>query len=304
MPTFVFKCFLSLCSGCLVISYQWSSRDVRNRNERKWRGVSTRPVPGFTYLTATFEPWKYAVSMEPNAPTSSCVPPSIACASTATGWILQQDTGLLLQEYFSLARISCAIVCKQPREECRKFQGEATKKPHMFSKSSKSLRSCVPLPLAHLFAFSKAFLSMLAATSLVQRSSRTPPRAPNIDMSKVHTRVNKNISSTVGNATQRGTLMYRFYLELSLHWFIINNLNNQKKPSVSPFTLANFSFVNLVFIFRFSSSTTNPVFARRVNLLVCSLPLHRHSYIGFILDFASSIHNKQRVYEERTSLSL
>jgi hypothetical protein len=32
---------------------------------------------------------------------------------------------------------------------------------------------------------------------------------------------------------------------------------------------------------------------RRVDLLVCSLPLHRHSYIGFILDFASSIHNKQ-----------
>ncbi len=32
---------------------------------------------------------------------------------------------------------------------------------------------------------------------------------------------------------------------------------------------------------------------RRVDLLVCSLPLHRHSYIGFILTFASSIHNKQ-----------
>jgi transcription elongation factor Elf1 len=32
---------------------------------------------------------------------------------------------------------------------------------------------------------------------------------------------------------------------------------------------------------------------RRVDLLVCSLPLHRHSYIGFILAFASSIHNKQ-----------
>ena len=27
--------------------------------------------------------------------------------------------------------------------------------------------------------------------------------------------------------------------------------------------------------------------------VVCSLPLHRHSYIGFILAFASSIHNKQ-----------
>ncbi len=32
---------------------------------------------------------------------------------------------------------------------------------------------------------------------------------------------------------------------------------------------------------------------RRVNLLVYSLSLHRHSYIGFILAFASSIHNKQ-----------
>jgi hypothetical protein len=54
----------------------------------------------------------------------------------------------------------------------------------------------------------------------------------------------------------------------------------------------NFSFVNLVFIFRCSSSTTNPVCEGRVNLLVCSLPLHRHSYIGFILTFVSSIHNK------------
>ncbi len=33
---------------------------------------------------------------------------------------------------------------------------------------------------------------------------------------------------------------------------------------------------------------------RRVNLLVYSLSLHRHSYIGFILDFPSSIHNKQQ----------
>ncbi len=57
---------------------------------------------------------------------------------------------------------------------------------------------------------------------------------------------------------------------------------------------ANFSFVNLVFIFRGSSSTTNPVCERRVDLLVCSLPLHRHSYIGFILAFASSFHNKQQ----------
>jgi hypothetical protein len=33
---------------------------------------------------------------------------------------------------------------------------------------------------------------------------------------------------------------------------------------------------------------------RRVNLLVYSLSLHRHSYIGFILAFASSIHNNKR----------
>jgi hypothetical protein len=45
---------------------------------------------------------------------------------------------------------------------------------------------------------------------------------------------------------------------------------------------------------RSSRSTTNPVCERRVDLLVCSLPLHRHSYVGFILAFASSIHNKQQ----------
>jgi hypothetical protein len=36
--------------------------------------------------------------------------------------------------------------------------------------------------------------------------------------------------------------------------------------------------VNLVFIFGSSSSTTNPVCVRRVNLSVCSLPLNRHIY--------------------------
>ncbi len=50
---------------------------------------------------------------------------------------------------------------------------------------------------------------------------------------------------------------------------------------------------SLVFIFRCSSPTTNPVCERRVNLLVYSISLHRHSYIGFILAFTSSIHNKQ-----------
>jgi hypothetical protein len=38
------------------------------------------------------------------------------------------------------------------------------------------------------------------------------------------------------------------------------------------------------------------VCARRVILLVYSLSLHRRSYIGFILAFASSIHNKQTFY--------
>ncbi len=40
---------------------------------------------------------------------------------------------------------------------------------------------------------------------------------------------------------------------------------------------------------------THPVCWRHVNLLVYSLSLHRHSYIGFILAFTSSIHNKQQL---------
>jgi hypothetical protein len=68
----------------------------------------------------------------------------------------------------------------------------------------------------------------------------------------------------------------------------------------TPITLANFSFVNLVFIFRCSSSTTNPVYERRVNLLVlvcslCSLSSHRHSCIGFICISRLSIHIKQQI---------
>ena len=41
-----------------------------------------------------------------------------------------------------------------------------------------------------------------------------------------------------------------------------------------------------------TSSLSLGVPVPRVNLLVYSLSLHRHSYIGFILAFASSIHNK------------
>jgi hypothetical protein len=53
----------------------------------------------------------------------------------------------------------------------------------------------------------------------------------------------------------------------------------------SPITLANFSSINLVFIFRCSSSSSNPVSERRVDssTLVFSLPSHRHSEIGFYL---------------------
>jgi hypothetical protein len=88
-------------------------------------------------------------------------------------------------------------------------------------------------------------------------------------------------------------------------WAPIQKLK-KKILTTKPFTLANFSIVSLVFIFRCSSTTTNPVCERRVNLLVYSLSLHRHSYIGFILAFASSIHNKQtklRVAHDRVGSS-
>ena len=50
-------------------------------------------------------------------------------------------------------------------------------------------------------------------------------------------------------------------------------------------TLAKASALRINLNLDGSSSTTNPVCARCVNLLVCSLPLHRHSYIGFIFSF-------------------
>jgi len=54
--------------------------------------------------------------------------------------------------------------------------------------------------------------------------------------------------------------------------------------SQSPIAFTDFSSINLVSIFRCSSSTTNPVYVRSVNylVLVCSLSSHRHSYIPFI----------------------
>ncbi len=95
-----------------------------------------------------------------------------------------------------------------------------------------------------------------------------------------------------------------FVYSLSLHrhsyiGFILafaSSIHNkqQLRWGAIAFTLENFSIVNLVFIFRCFSTTTNPVCVRRVILLVYSLSLHRHSYIGFILTFASSIHNKQQ----------
>jgi hypothetical protein len=51
------------------------------------------------------------------------------------------------------------------------------------------------------------------------------------------------------------------------------------------------------------AKVTNPVCERRVDLLVCGFPLHRHSYIGFILAFASSIHKKQQGDETASNAS-
>jgi hypothetical protein len=61
------------------------------------------------------------------------------------------------------------------------------------------------------------------------------------------------------------------------------NLDGSPMPS-TPFTLANFSSFNLVFVFRCSSSTTNPVYVRCVDssFLVFSLSSHRYSYISLV----------------------
>jgi hypothetical protein len=57
------------------------------------------------------------------------------------------------------------------------------------------------------------------------------------------------------------------------------------KNTYSPITLVNISSINLVFIFRCSSSPNNPVYTRRVDFssLVFSLSSHRHSNIGLLL---------------------
>ncbi len=56
------------------------------------------------------------------------------------------------------------------------------------------------------------------------------------------------------------------------------------KNTCSPITLANISSINVVFIFRCSSSTNNPVYVSRVDSssLVFSLSSHRHSYIDLV----------------------
>jgi hypothetical protein len=56
------------------------------------------------------------------------------------------------------------------------------------------------------------------------------------------------------------------------------------KNIYSPITLANISSINLVSIFRCSSSPSNPVCPSRVDssTLVFSLSSHRHSYIGLV----------------------
>ncbi len=56
------------------------------------------------------------------------------------------------------------------------------------------------------------------------------------------------------------------------------------KNTCSPITLVNISSINLVFMFRCSTFTGNPVHVRTVDfsLLLFSLSSHRHSYIGFV----------------------
>jgi hypothetical protein len=62
------------------------------------------------------------------------------------------------------------------------------------------------------------------------------------------------------------------------------NCHTKTKNTYSPITLANISTINVVFIFRCSSSTSNPVYVRNVDssALVFSLSSYRHSYIGLV----------------------
>ncbi len=73
-------------------------------------------------------------------------------------------------------------------------------------------------------------------------------------------------------------------------WWGVYHFTN----TYSPITLINISFINLVFIFRCSSSPINPVYLRRVDFstLVFSLSSHRHSYIG--IDISNTLNTTCR----------
>ncbi len=73
-----------------------------------------------------------------------------------------------------------------------------------------------------------------------------------------------------------------------------------------PIILTNFSSINLVFIFRCSSSPSNPVSERHVvsSALVFSLSSHRHSEMGFIFSshfYRFTINKKKRSRTDRLS---
>jgi hypothetical protein len=76
--------------------------------------------------------------------------------------------------------------------------------------------------------------------------------------------------------------------------------------SHSPIAFANLSFINLVSIFRCSSSKTNPVYGRRVNSFVLVLVFHHTDTSLYLLSMALalSIHNKlstQKVFSRLLS---
>jgi hypothetical protein len=87
------------------------------------------------------------------------------------------------------------------------------------------------------------------------------------------------IKSRVGNILAR---LHLYVLILTWTGHLYNTYPIE--VSHSPLTLANFSSINLVFVFRCSSPTTNPVSARRVDssFLVFSLSSHRYSYISLL----------------------
>ena len=70
----------------------------------------------------------------------------------------------------------------------------------------------------------------------------------------------------------------------------------ERRNAIELNTLILTGFLNFFLFFAFFLfGDAVPVCERRVNLLVYSFSFHRHSYIGFILGFASSIHNKLQI---------